>query len=689
MVTPTNPVSPPAEQPCDVCLVLMPYADVAHPSLALGILKACLNGSGIRCLVDYANLRFSERVGRGMPEPSYLSRLLGEWVFSAAAFPDRPTAPAEDLITVGVKQKAYLNPEDFGNRHLLEALENLRHFAIAFVDEVARDVLRHSPRIVGCSSTFEQQCASLALLRRVKELDPSVTTMLGGANCEGEMGWTALKEFPWLDYVVSGEADELFLPLCRAILGKNGDALPVDRIPHGAMGRAHAAASLYGRGRLPVPRATVQRLDLSPTPDFSDYFAALARSPLAKHIRPGLLVETSRGCWWGQKSHCTFCGINGGGMNFRRKSADRALAELRELAERYGVPRFMVVDNIIDMGYFKSLLPELARRNSPYELFYETKANLRRNQVRLLHEGGIVWIQPGIEGFHDDLLRLMAKGNSAMTNLQLLKYTREFGIHTTWLLLFGFPGEDDEWHAQVAEWLPLIFHLQPPRCVGRVLFDRFSVYHQHPERFGLALEAAPPYRSIYPLRPEAIRDLAYFFVDAGNPDPDRIPPGAAALTRQVVRWVNLHKRPIKPVLCMTDRDDSIEILDRRPCATARSLTLDGLGAAIHRACEPAVSRADLSRRLAAQPYPVDSEDTIDHELQRLVDLRLLLHWHGNYLALAVPGGNPAICRIEDFPGGASEPTPPINTETLGKFALRMAHLANCKAAPVVCPRFIP
>ncbi len=35
--------------------------------------------------------------------------------------------------------------------------------------------------------------------------------------------------------------------------------------------------------------------------------------------------ETSRGCWWGQKKHCTFCGLNPLGMNYRAKSPERAV----------------------------------------------------------------------------------------------------------------------------------------------------------------------------------------------------------------------------------------------------------------------------------------------------------------------------------------------------------------------------
>jgi radical SAM superfamily enzyme YgiQ (UPF0313 family) len=42
-----------------------------------------------------------------------------------------------------------------------------------------------------------------------------------------------------------------------------------------------------------------------------------------------LLFEASRGCWWGAKHHCTFCGLNGLSMTFRSKSADRAYSEIK------------------------------------------------------------------------------------------------------------------------------------------------------------------------------------------------------------------------------------------------------------------------------------------------------------------------------------------------------------------------
>lgn len=34
-----------------------------------------------------------------------------------------------------------------------------------------------------------------------------------------------------------------------------------------------------------------------------------------------LLYEASLGCWWGEKHHCTFCGLNGTTMKFRAGGA--------------------------------------------------------------------------------------------------------------------------------------------------------------------------------------------------------------------------------------------------------------------------------------------------------------------------------------------------------------------------------
>jgi magnesium-protoporphyrin IX monomethyl ester (oxidative) cyclase len=653
-----------------VVLVLMPYADIARPSIALSTLKACLTEAGIGCAVDYANMRFTERLGVGMPEAPYLARLLGEWTFSAAAFPDQQGVTAAEALARTAQQFSFMPPAAFVDRRFVDSLDRLRAFAPRFVDEVARSVLARKPRIVGCSSTFEQHCASLALLRRIKELDPSVITMLGGANCEAEMGWTTLRCFPWLDVVVSGEADELFAPLCQLLLD-HGRNIPLAILPKGVMVRAHVLNKTFGEGGLPAPRAVVANVNSNPVPDYSDFMAALGAFQLRARVTPGLLVELSRGCWWGEKHHCTFCGLNGGGMVYRAKQADRAMEELDALAAQTGVDGFMVVDNILDMSYLRTLLPALAERGAPYRLFFETKSNLKHEHVALLAKAGVLWIQPGIEAFHDDLLKLMDKGATAAINIQLLKYCREFGIYVTWNLLFGFPGEDDAWHAEVAKWLPQLFHLQPPKCVGRVLYDRFSLYHQDPERYGLRLAPSPSYSAVYPLPSEDLAELGYFFVD-NSPGAHAYGPGVSALMALVVEWFDLFERGLGPVLSMTPHDDVIDIFDTRPCASARRLTLEGLDALVYPACEPAADCREVCRRLG----PAGTDATaVQATLDRLAALLLLVKVHGKYLALAVPGESPRFIAEEEFPGGSFRGVETFDADALDSFERRTKALA--------------
>ena len=75
-----------------------------------------------------------------------------------------------------------------------------------------------------------------------------------------------------------------------------------------------------------------------------DYVAQFGASSLTAVETPTLALETSRGCWWGQKHHCTFCGLNGEDMQYRSKSGPRAREELDFLVDRHANRLVHVVD---------------------------------------------------------------------------------------------------------------------------------------------------------------------------------------------------------------------------------------------------------------------------------------------------------------------------------------------------------
>ena len=305
----------------DICLVNMPFAAVERPSLALGLLQAVLRDDGIEAVSVYANLAFADMVGMRDYSCINASRNedgFGEWTYAHLAFPD--FEPDEDAYIEGLVRRNRLVDRDPVRVKALA--REVRRAAARHLDETARDILAKEPVIVGCTSLFFQHVPSLALLRRIRELSPGTVTLLGGGNCETIMGLTTHQEFPWVDYVVSGEADGLIVPLVRQLL-EDGREVAADRLPYGVFGPGHRAAGYPGsnNGADDVPRAISAQLTGLPVPDYDDYFATIEASEyLSAVVRPGLTVESSRGCWWGAHRLCTFCGLNGQGLEFLQQA---------------------------------------------------------------------------------------------------------------------------------------------------------------------------------------------------------------------------------------------------------------------------------------------------------------------------------------------------------------------------------
>jgi ribosomal peptide maturation radical SAM protein 1 len=408
------------------------------------------------------------------------------------------------------------------------------------------------------------------------------------------------------------------------------------------------------------PRATVNNLDDIPTPDYDDYFEALHNSSLNSIVHPGLLVETSRGCWWGQKSHCTFCGLNGNGMAYRYKSSARVIEEFFDLSRRYKIHKFEVVDNILSLDHLNELLPIFAKQKERYEIFYETKANLTRQQVEQLAKAGVIWIQPGIEGLHDSVLKLMKKGTNTAINVQLLKWSREFGLQVAWNMLCHFPGESDEWYLEMAQWLPLIIHLQPPSGLSRIQYHRFSPYHDRPEEFGIKITPFKNYSYVYPLLPKAIKDLAYFFESGSELSTSSLKegiierPGLQTTLNCLVKWTNLFQSNSPPLLCMSEQGEELQIIDTRPCAVQHLISLTGLHKKIYFLCDKALTPREIIKALSSNYEISTSWEEIQVSLDELQKLKILIKLSGRFLSLAVSDRMPDLCSVEDYPGGYTD-----------------------------------
>jgi len=606
----------------DVLLVSMPFGPLLSPSLGLSLLQPQVEARGLTCRVDYFTLPFAERIGeplysRIITENRAMSRaFVGEWIFSHALFDWTPAHDERYLADVLMKPPSWLgrNPTRPPAPAQVRAILRARDAAAAFADWCAGRVVEARPAIVGLTSVFQQHLASLALAKRIKAQLPDTFVVLGGANCEATMGLETVRQFPFVDAVVSGEGDRVFGELALQAAG---------RAPRTELAGVITQATAFA----PTPRApstapAVSDLDALPYPEYRDFFAQFERSRLSRTWQPSVFVETSRGCWWGERMHCTFCGLNGETMAYRSKSAPRALAELTHLTATYPGCDIQVVDNILDLKYFKTLLPELAARKLPVSLFYETKSNLKKEQVRLLRDAGVLTIQPGIESFSDRVLKQMKKGVSGLQNIQLLKWCKELGVHPIWNFLIGFPQESPEDYFEMAGLTPRVCHLPRPSGVSVIRLDRFSPNFAEASLLGFTrLRPLPFYEFVYDLPEAARRNLAYYF-SYDYKVPQNVAHYADPLVRSVHAWTTTWRHA---ELVSVDLDDRLFVFDTRPRARAPISVLRGDDRRLYQACDAIADGGLLEPAERAR-------------LDAMVDRGLMLHDGGKYLSLAVPLG---------------------------------------------------
>jgi ribosomal peptide maturation radical SAM protein 1 len=609
------------EASVDILFAVMPFADVGRPAIGVSLLDAGLKRRGFSSGVRYFNMDLAERIGPRIygwfaqctTDQELLNSvapsefLVGEWFFADLVFSEG-IATEEEYI-------ARFLAADPAVRKLIPEIREARRQRQAFVEGCVREIERQAPRVVGFTTKFHETCACLAVARRLKETANPPVIVFGGANCEGVMGLELIRAFPWIDYVCTGEGDEAVSLFLERLL-RSGDARPVP----GILKQGEAAA-------LTSP-APVRDMDALPVPEYASYFEALRARPLLGSVRPRLQIEGSRGCWWGEKQHCTFCGLNGQTMAYRSKSAGRLLEELNYLAEAYGTKQIEFVDNIVDLKYITTLFPELARSGAKLEFFLETKSNLRFEQLRTLRDGGVRAIQPGIESFSNQALQLMRKGCTGLQNIQLLRWCEELGVAAFWNLLYGFPSEAPAEYARMAELVPLLTHLQPPGYCGRIHLDRFSPLFNAAEQSGVAkLRAAAAYGYVYPFERERLQNLAYFFEFdyADGREPDEY---ASELGKEVKRWPESNAGN-RPRLDMFQTEAVALITDTRACAVRPAHVLSGLEARVYVACDTAQTAASLARMLDAL------EAEIRATLEGLVAAKLMAEMDEHYLSLAV------------------------------------------------------
>ena len=621
----------------EICLVSMPFSDIHMPSPALSLLKSCLTRAGISSVVQCEYLYFAERFTLKNYYAVQFSRgdfLLGEIIFANAAH-GKTLGTENELRDWLIEKNFYAGEtEASASVHVQNLLLKFRDWQVdvqTYIEEAAARVLACKPKIVAFVSMFQQINATIALARRLKQEKNPPLILVGGSNCMGDAGIALLEHFAEFDYVFLGEADEIFADVCTALL-RDGE---IKKIPYGVWSR-----------HMPKPKTLIHRvtknLDALPVPDFDEYFKTY-RELFPKLKNAHLMVEGSRGCWWGAHKPCTFCGLNGFARGYREKSVDRFADEIKLLNETYPEANIcLFTDSILSQRHTKELPAAIKARNVNLKFFSEIKSNVSEDDLSALVDIGFIQFQPGIESLQDDMLKLMNKGCRAIKQIETLKFYRTYNAIVSWNLLCGFPGEREEYMAQIVELIPLIMHLQSPNQIIHIVYHRYGEYTENPERYGLSIRPSKAYDFAFADR-DFINRTAYVFEPTDDAELAKyygcqnMGEAYAQADKLVERWLEERNNPQR--LDMDDTGDEINIYDMRNIAVHSAYKLTGLCAEIYRACRYVKTETSL-----AKIFPDTSVENIRDELARFCDDKLMIKIGSEYLALAVDA-NPKVKKI--------------------------------------------
>lgn len=614
-------------------LLNMPFGSLDVPALSLLQLKAMLEKTyrdRIEVTLCYPNHDFAQYIGGvdvyNFPiAPESLISGLGEWFFRQAAFPD-----------VADNMEEYFARYYFGHDEQTTMIRQIirakRPGVEAFLSQLITAYRLDTADIVGFTSLFHQNTASFAMARLLKDRYPDMLTVMGGANCEGGMGLEIIKQIPSLDFVFSGPALNSFTEFVGHCL--NHDLESCHHIK-GVFSRSNAArlevsqddCSSYSGEE----RDINDMLDL----DYRSFLDSIESHFPNREVAPHLLFETSRGCWWGERSQCTFCGLNTTALQYREMRPENAIAQFESLfADASRCRHFDATDNIVPRRYVQEVFPQL-KIPPDVIIFYEVRADLREEELRILSDAGIKLIQPGIEALATSTLQLMKKGLTAFQNLQVLKNCVRRDIYPIWNLLLGFPGEDEEIYKRYCEIIPLLLHLPPPLGAFPIRYDRYSHYFNNQERYGLDLRPYDFYRLTYPFSEDALQNLAYYFVDQHFQAPHAVAMGKwiDEIRRRVALWQQRwdgKQGDGPPQLYFRSKGNAPAIYDSRP-QPAVEHRVSEIGTKI---LERLTTPADM-KTLTAALQDISPEE-LEHEIAFLKQQQVIFQENERFFSLVFP-----------------------------------------------------
>jgi len=272
---------------------------------------------------------------------------------------------------------------------------------------------------------------AMRIAKLVKHINPEVPVIFGGWHPSLVPGQTLGERY--VDAVVRGQGDLTLLEIAQRL----SEGKPYNDV-------AGVSTKPFGLTQHSPERRTALLDDL-PMPAFhlAD-FDAYERS--CDGVRK-LAYATSVGCPYA----CNYCTDM---VFYKRKfnalAADRVVREVTELVERYRVDEVAMLDSNLPVDWRRAV--EIAKGFFDSGLHFrwtfqastDFLCRMSDDDVRMLGASGVTHMGFGTESTSADVLKLMNKRHQHLNEMyDTARKAALGGIHVTFNLIFGYPGETE------------------------------------------------------------------------------------------------------------------------------------------------------------------------------------------------------------------------------------------------------
>jgi anaerobic magnesium-protoporphyrin IX monomethyl ester cyclase len=341
----------------------------------------------------------------------------------------------------------YLKAGGYTDVHFVDAMTN--HLSD---DQVRERIVQIAPDIVGCTAITPAIYKAERLLQVAKEVNPEIVTVLGGIH--GTFMYPqVLKEAPWIDAVVRGEGEQVFLNLVRAV--DEGRWLQERSRVHGI------AFAVDGKAVATPAEPPIADLDrVAPDWGMLDWDRYI-------YIPMGVRVAIpnfARGCPF----TCTFCSQWKFWRDYRVRDPKKVVDEIETLVRDHKVGFFILADEepTIHRKKFVAFCEELIERNLPVLWGINTRVtDILRDEklLPLFRKAGLIHVSLGTEAAAQLKLERFNKETTIAQNKKAIQLLRDAGIVTEAQFIVGLENETAEtleetyrmardWNPDMANW---------------------------------------------------------------------------------------------------------------------------------------------------------------------------------------------------------------------------------------------